>query len=85
MKMTLRRKIMLIYGLDACGLVFLVSSLAAGGSIVLLALGLGAVAVSMVLALCWNRCPCCDALLAGGVRARFCFRCGEKIDWDGKP
>lgn len=83
--MTLRWKIMLMYGLDVCGLVFLVSSLAAGGSTVLLALGLGAMTVSMVLALCWNRCPCCDALLAGGVRARFCSRCGEKIDWDGRP
>lgn len=81
--MTLRRKIMLIYGLYACGFVFLVCSLAAGGSAVLLALGLGAVAVAAVMGLCWNRCPHCDAILHGrGFYPGFCSSCGEKIDYD---
>lgn len=84
--MTLRQKIRLVYSFYVCGFIFLVLCLAAGAeSIVLLSLGLGAVAAAVVLALCWNRCPRCDAPLAGGFRARFCSRCGEKIDWDGKP
>ena len=85
MKLTLKQKLLLIYGLLILGAVSILLSTGEdtlNGTFI--AIGAAAVLAAALLEFLWHRCPHCGGSFGRSLFPKFCPCCGEKINYDAK-
>lgn len=83
-KLTLRKKIYIIWALLAVGCVLAVSvALFFDIGLALMISSWVCLALALVLTFVWWRCPHCNSLLSRGQKdGEYCRACGKRVFWD---